>query len=146
MAATVTSTTPGKADWTVIKKVKEAVAIPVIGNGDIFTAADAVRMARLAVDGLMIGRGVQGNPWLVRETVALSVEVQPPSPTVAERFSLIRRHLSAQIGFRGEEQGIKEMRKHLGLVPKRLPRRCPCSPSVSMKLPARKILRSVRRV
>ncbi len=105
----------GKADWEVIKKVKKAVSIPVIGNGDLFSVPDALRMREeTGCDGLMLGRGVLGNPWLVRETVAvLTGAPVPPPPTVVERFALIRRHLAAQIEFCGEERGIKEMRKHL---------------------------------
>jgi tRNA-dihydrouridine synthase B len=105
----------GAADWTVIKRVKAAVSIPVIGNGDLFSAAAALRMREeTGCDGVMLGRGVLGNPWLVRETVALLTGAPlPPPPTVKMRFALIRRHLAAQIQFRGEERGIKEMRKHL---------------------------------
>ncbi|NLY91938.1 MAG: tRNA dihydrouridine synthase DusB [Firmicutes bacterium] len=105
----------GKADWEVIRRVKAAVPIPVIGNGDLFSAADALRMREeTGCDGVMLGRGVLGNPWLVRETVAaLAGAPLPPPPTVKERFALIRRHLADQIVFCGEERGIKEMRKHL---------------------------------
>lgn len=105
----------GRADWTVIKRVKDAVSIPVIGNGDIFSPDDALRMRQeTGCDGVMLGRGVLGNPWLIRETVAvLDRRPLPPPPTLAERFTLIRRHVQAQIEFCGEERGIKEMRKHL---------------------------------
>ncbi|NLW58778.1 MAG: tRNA dihydrouridine synthase DusB [Firmicutes bacterium] len=113
----------GQAEWGVIKRVKAAVDIPVIGNGDIFSAADALRMrAETGCDGVMLGRGILGNPWLVRETVAALTGVPvPPPPTVAERFALIRRHLAAQIAFCGEERGVKEMRKHLAWYLKGFP-------------------------
>lgn len=113
----------GQAEWGVIKRVKAAVDIPVIGNGDIFSAADALRMrAETGCDGVMLGRGILGNPWLVRETVAALTGVSvPPPPTVAERFALIRRHLAAQIAFCGEERGVKEMRKHLAWYLKGFP-------------------------
>ena len=105
----------GHADWSVIKRVKAAVSIPVIGNGDLFSAADALRMREeTGCDGVMLGRGVLGNPWLVRETVAaLAGQPLPPPPTIEERFTLIRRHFNAQLRFRGEMQSVKEMRKHL---------------------------------
>lgn len=105
----------GHADWSVIKRVKAAVSIPVIGNGDLFSPADALRMQEgTGCDGVMLGRGVLGNPWLVRETVAaLAGQPLPPPPTIEERFTLIRRHFNAQLRFRGEMQGVKEMRKHL---------------------------------
>ncbi|HBG17001.1 MAG TPA: tRNA dihydrouridine synthase DusB [Firmicutes bacterium] len=105
----------GHADWSVIKRVKAAVSIPVIGNGDLFSVADALRMQEgTGCDGVMLGRGVLGNPWLVRETVAaLAGQPLPPPPTIEERFTLIRRHFNAQLRFRGEMQGVKEMRKHL---------------------------------
>ena len=105
----------GHADWSVIKRVKAAVSIPVIGNGDLFSPADALRMQEgTGCDGVMLGRGVLGNPWLVRETVAaLAGQPLPPPPTIEERFTLIRRHFNAQLRFRGEMQSVKEMRKHL---------------------------------
>ena len=105
----------GHADWSVIKRVKAAVSIPVIGNGDLFSPADALRMQEeTGCDGVMLGRGVLGNPWLVRETVAaLAGQPLPPPPTIKERFTLIRRHFHAQLRFKGELQGVKEMRKHL---------------------------------
>ncbi|NLW56190.1 MAG: tRNA dihydrouridine synthase DusB [Firmicutes bacterium] len=105
----------GRADWAVIKRVKAAVSIPVIGNGDIFSAEDALRMrAETGCDAVMLGRGILGNPWLIRETVAaLEGRPLPPPPTPAERFALVRRHLRAQIEFCGEVRGVKEMRKHL---------------------------------
>ena len=113
----------GNADWAVIRKVKAAVPVPVIGNGDLFCAADALRMREeTGCDGVMLGRGVLGNPWLVRETVAALVGAPvPPPPTVRERFALIRRHLTAQVAFCGEERGIKEMRKHLAWYLKGFP-------------------------
>ncbi|HEY8393012.1 MAG TPA: tRNA dihydrouridine synthase DusB [Capillibacterium sp.] len=113
----------GKADWEVIRKVKAAAPIPVIGNGDLFSAADALRMREeTGCDGVMLGRGVLGNPWLVRETVAaFAGRPLPPPPTVQERFALIRRHLADQIAFCGEERGIKEMRKHLAWYLKGFP-------------------------
>ena len=104
----------GKADWSVIRKVKETVTIPVIGNGDILTAADAIRMRdETGCDGFMIARGAQGNPWIFKQILhewETGEPLEKPSPE--EMAEMMLRHARMQIEFKGEYVGIREMRKH----------------------------------
>ncbi|MCI5653647.1 MAG: tRNA dihydrouridine synthase DusB [Lachnospiraceae bacterium] len=105
----------GKADWDIIRQVKEAVKIPVIGNGDIFTPEDAKRMLdETGCDGLMIARGAKGNPWIFSRTLHYleTGELLGP-PDKEELKETILRHAQLQIQFKGEYLGLCEMRKHL---------------------------------
>jgi tRNA-dihydrouridine synthase B len=117
----------GTANWDVIRRVKEAVSIPVIGNGDIWTARDAAQMlAETGCDAVMLGRGVQGNPWLisqVRHYLEHGEELLPPSP--AEKLQGAIRHLELVLQLKGEEAGIREMRKHLAWYLKGMKRTAP---------------------
>ena len=104
----------GKADWDVIRKVKEAVTIPVIGNGDILTAADAIRMREeTGCDGFMIARGAQGNPWIFQQILHEWDTGEPlKKPSAEEMAEMMLRHARMQIEFKGAYVGIREMRKH----------------------------------
>lgn len=113
----------GHADWSMIRSVKEAVGIPVIGNGDVRSARDAKRMMdETGCDGVMIGRAVQGNPWIFREALAyLRAGILPPPPTTEEREAVMERHLVDMVRLAGENVGVREMRKHLCWYTKGLP-------------------------
>lgn len=104
----------GKADWSVIRKVKETVTIPVIGNGDILTAADAIRMREeTGCDGFMIARGAQGNPWIFKQVLhEWETGEMLAKPSVDEMVDMLLCHARMQIEFKGAYVGIREMRKH----------------------------------
>lgn len=104
----------GKADWSWIKKVKEAVNIPVIGNGDVRTAKDAKRMIdETGVDAVMVGRAALGNPWVVKQMVAYVEDgIELEDPTYEERIEQCLKHAQELIEFEGERLAIREMRGH----------------------------------
>ena len=113
----------GKADWDIIRKVKEAVSIPVFGNGDIFTPEDAKRMLEeTGCDGVAIARGAKGNPWLIKRTVHyLETGELLPEPTVREKKEMIRRHAELMIQYKLERTAIREMRRHMAWYTAGLP-------------------------
>jgi len=113
----------GSADWSMIKHVKDSVGIPVIGNGDVLMAHDAKRMmAETGCDGIMIGRAIQGYPWIFREArTYFETGIVPPPPTIEERKSVMVRHLDEMVNLVGENIGVREMRKHLCWYTKGLP-------------------------
>lgn len=104
----------GRADWEIIGKVKEAVSIPVIANGDVRTLEDLDRIRReTGCDGVMIGRAAQGNPWIFRQfTEYLRTGRRLPPPTMKERADMILRHLDLLLAYKGDYIGPREMRKH----------------------------------
>ena len=114
----------GKADWDIIKALKEEIkTIPVIGNGDIFTPEDAKKMLEYTgCDAVMIGRGSQGNPFIFKRTVEyLENGVLLPEPTWEDRLDIAEKHMDMLADYKGEVIGIREMRKHLGWYIKGLP-------------------------
>ncbi len=104
----------GIADWEIIRKVKEAVSIPVIGNGDLICAKDIEKMAEeTGCDGFMIGRGVQGNPWLFHQILHyFETGEELKKPSFEEVTQMLLRHAAMQLEFKGEYTGIREIRKH----------------------------------
>ena len=113
----------GKADWDIIRQVKEAVRIPVIGNGDIFTPEDAGRMLKeTGCDGIMVARGAKGNTWLFgRINHYLDTGEVLPGPSMAEIKAMILRHGRMLVQFKGEGVAMREMRGHMAWYTKGMP-------------------------
>ncbi len=113
----------GQADWDIIAQVKAAVKIPVIGNGDVTDGESALQLLKkTGCDGVMIGRGAQGNPWVFREvTAALEGRKIPPRPTRQELYDMIARHAQLAAQYKGEYITVREMRKHLAWYTTGLP-------------------------
>ena len=113
----------GKADWDIIKQVKAAVNIPVIGNGDVFTPQDAKNLfEHTGCDAIMVGRGAQGNPWIFKRILHyLQTGELLPEPTAEERVEKALRHAQMLIDYKGEYIGVREMRKHMAWYMKGMP-------------------------
>ncbi len=113
----------GKADWNIIRQVKEAVSIPVIGNGDVTSGERALAMKKeTGCDGVMIGRGAQGNPWIFSELAEYEqTGTLPKRPSNEELKAMMLRHARLQIEYKGDYLGIREMRKHVAWYTTGLP-------------------------
>lgn len=113
----------GKADWSYIGQVKAEVSIPVIGNGDVLSPEDAKRMLdETGCDGVMIGRGALGNPWMLYRTIHyLAKGTLLPDPAAEEKIKIALLHMDRLIALKGEPIAVKEMRKHLAWYIKGLP-------------------------
>jgi nifR3 family TIM-barrel protein len=112
---TVQQAYSGEADWDAIAALKHSVSIPVLGNGDIWEASDALEMVRrTGVDGVVIGRGCLGRPWLFRDLVDAFAGVERRTlPTLGEVAIMVRRHAELLVGYSDERHGLAEMRKHM---------------------------------
>ena len=106
----------GKADWDIIKEIKDSISIPVIGNGDVFEIEDAINMLeKTNCDAIMIGRGAQGNPWIFKRiNHYMQTGEILPNPTAEEKINTAIEHMKLAVAEHGEYVAVREMRKHIG--------------------------------
>ncbi len=107
----------GKADWSIISEVKQRVGIPVIGNGDVCSPEDALNMLNeTGCDGVMIGRGAHGNPWIFKQTIYfLKTGELLPNPSLEEKIAMAIRHGKMLVEYKGEYTAVREMRRHMAM-------------------------------
>lgn len=134
----------GKSDREIIRKIKKALSIPVIGNGDIFTGADALEMFETTgCDGIMVARGALGNPWIFSEIRAALENTPYTPPTLEERIRILIRHYENTLAYDGERKAVREMRKHVGWYLKGMPRSTDLKNRINTETDSRKVLESL---
>ena len=131
----------GKANWDIIRQVKEAVNIPVIGNGDVFSVDDALNLVKTSnCDGIMIGRGSTGNPWIFKQIVdgLNGKEVNPPKAW--EKLDMCIKHYNLALKYDGEYKAVREMRKHSAWYIKGLPKCTDIKNKINLEADSQKVL------